>query len=651
MARLSNSPVQQVGFELERRKSYSFRLTLRDPDGVPINLSGCTLRFIMKMDVFDDDIFDANNVIVNAEALIASPETGEATFAFQASELDGDPGEYNYAIVLWTAGHYSVLLSKGTLLLQGNTESASIHRTYASNTAEAAMEVTLRGNDVIHITANTIPVDDMNNDIIGVGRPDDPSTLEYTTLSRVQAAKTGALFISLDGVGENRWAWRKRASGWVQVEGLPPEWGEIAGRPATFPPDAHTHTWAAIQNKPVSFFPAAHQHTWSDIYGKPGSYPPAAHTHNFSELAGIPSAFTPSAHTHSKSQIVDWPTSFPPDTHGHVWGEITGKPSAFTPAAHSHNWNDITGKPTGYEPVSHSHAIGDLHDATAFGRLHLKEIDAAAGRALLELPAPSSISLVGHTHAWPDVTGKPSAFPPAAHTHAWPDVTGKPAVIAAGADATAARAAIGGTVAGGQVFTASDMAAIRTLIGIENSWSREYWGPHRPDILARFGSTPEEVAAKAWINAATSGATYTSTDGPQGAWVWRKRGTTWVCVEGDTGEISLLPALRSGWTATALTLRRAGHLVTITADALNATAATSDTLATNIPSGLGSNMGRFVLAQADAAATPRRLLLNPTAFTTLAGRATYTGPVYGSATLPCSDTAVWPTTLTIPPAV
>ena len=324
MARLSNSPVQQVGFELERRKSYSFRLTLRDPDGVPINLSGCTLRFIMKMDVFDDDIFDANNVIVNAEALIASPETGEATFAFQASELDGDPGEYNYAIVLWTAGHYSVLLSKGTLLLQGNTESASIHRTYASNTAEAAMEVTLRGNDVIHITANAIPVDDMNNDIIGVGRPDDPSTLEYTTLSRVQAAKTGALFISLDGVGENRWAWRKRASGWVQVEGLPPSWGEIAGRPATFPPDAHTHTWAAIQNKPVSFFPAAHQHTWSDIYGKPVSYPPSAHTHNFSELAGIPAAFTPSVHTHSKSQIVDWPDSFPPDTHGHVWGEITG---------------------------------------------------------------------------------------------------------------------------------------------------------------------------------------------------------------------------------------------------------------------------------------------------------------------------------------
>lgn len=73
--------------------------------------------------------------------------------------------------------------------------------------------------------------------------------------------------------------------------------------------------------------------------------------------------------------------------------------------------------------------------------------------------------------------------------------------------------------------------------GAVSAW--EYYAAGRPDIVGTL-----DAAALAWCNAAPSGSTFYSTDGPQGAWVWRKRGASWVCVEGDTGP-RLIP-LNSG---------------------------------------------------------------------------------------------------------
>ena len=55
-------------------------------------------------------------------------------------------------------------------------------------------------------------------------------------------------------------------------------------------------------------------------------------------------------------------------------------------------------------------------------------------------------------------------------------------------------------------------------------------GAGRPDVSASMTADVRTL-----VSAATSGAVFRSTDGPQGAWVWRKRGSTWVCIEGDTG--------------------------------------------------------------------------------------------------------------------
>lgn len=303
MARLTNTPQQQLQFDLERRKSYSFRCVLLNADRSPLDLTNCKLRFVMKAREYDDDLYDTTNVIVNHEARILSPESGEATFAFQAAELDVVPGAYNYAIVLWTKDGYSVVVVKGIVNLHANTDSASMTRSYTTNSADAALELTLRGNDVVNIVTNTLTKSEARVEIIGSGRPDDPSTLEATTIQQVANAQVGTLFISLDGAGIGAWAWRKRRTGWGLVEGFPIMWSDIQNRPSLFPPSAHTHPWSDLTGVPVTFPATAHTHPWADVTGKPATFPPAAHPHPWSDLTGVPATFTPTAHTHQSTEI------------------------------------------------------------------------------------------------------------------------------------------------------------------------------------------------------------------------------------------------------------------------------------------------------------------------------------------------------------
>ena len=284
MARLTNTPQQQLQFDLERRKSYSFRCVLLNADRSPLDLTNCKLRFVMKAREYDEDLFDTTNVIVNHEARILSPEFGEATFAFQAAELDVAPGAYNYAIVLWTKDGYSVVVVKGIVNLHANTDSASMTKRYTTNSADAALELTLRGNDVVNIVTNTLTKSEARVEIIGTGRPDDSSTLEATTIQQVANAQVGTLFISLDGAGIGAWAWRKRRTGWGLVEGFPIMWSDIQNRPSLFPPSSHTHPWSDLTGVPVSFPATAHTHPWTDVTGKPTTFPATAHTHPSTEI-------------------------------------------------------------------------------------------------------------------------------------------------------------------------------------------------------------------------------------------------------------------------------------------------------------------------------------------------------------------------------
>lgn len=124
------------------------------------------------------------------------------------------------------------------------------------------------------------------------------------------------------------------------------------------------------------------------------------------------------------------------------------------------------------------------------------------------------------------------------------------AVQASGTATTAATSAADSAATATQAATTAVAARDATLA------ASTIVGAGRPDIPATMTS---DVAAL--VNAATSGAVFRSTDGPQGAWEWRKRGTTWRLVDGDTGWRNITALVPGGVTSGTATLRREGNRV------------------------------------------------------------------------------------------
>ena len=116
--------------------------------------------------------------------------------------------------------------------------------------------------------------------------------------------------------------------------------------------------------------------------------------------------------------------------------------------------------------------------------------------------------------------------------------------VTTGAPGSAAAASVTGTTPSQTLNLTIPTGAT----GAVSAW--EYYAAGRPDVVGTL-----DAAALAWRNAAPSGSTFYSTNGPQGAWVWRKRGTSWVCVEGATGVIDWIV-----WTAAETPTLPAGML-------------------------------------------------------------------------------------------
>jgi len=175
----------------------------------------------------------------------------------------------------------------------------------------------------------------------------------------------------------------------------PTAWGDITGKPSTYPPEAHTHERGDITDLFNSPF-------WDNIPDKPSEYPPEAHTHSASEITSgrlsldrLPTGtsgyvlegqgtaspawvnpngrYTPASHSHSRGDITNFFSS-------PFWDNIPDKPSEFPPEAHTHDdryytktqlqtsgqssvhWNNITNKPSTYPPSTHTHTKSDITD-------------------------------------------------------------------------------------------------------------------------------------------------------------------------------------------------------------------------------------------------------------------------------------------------
>ena len=98
---------------------------------------------------------------------------------------------------------------------------------------------------------------------LGVVVGDPTAPLGIATKQYVDGKVGGIAEAPIDGV-----AYARKDAAWVPETGGgggATDWADITSKPATFPPDAHSHDYASITSKPATFAPSAHGHAQSEI--------------------------------------------------------------------------------------------------------------------------------------------------------------------------------------------------------------------------------------------------------------------------------------------------------------------------------------------------------------------------------------------------
>src|SRR5687768_14854378 len=95
---LGNGPEDKTVLRLMARKSFALGMWIQDQNGNPLDITGCTLRIVMRKRVASTVSDDSGNLIANDAAQILAPTLGWARFELQASDFDHAPGEYEYSI-------------------------------------------------------------------------------------------------------------------------------------------------------------------------------------------------------------------------------------------------------------------------------------------------------------------------------------------------------------------------------------------------------------------------------------------------------------------------------------------------------------------------------------------------------------------------
>ena len=153
MAHIGNSPTSETVLRLEARKSFALGLYIQDANGRPLDITDASIRLVAKkLPLRATDTNDADNLILNSEAELVTPESGFARFNIQASDTNHKPGEYAYTVVLTSEGYSSVLF-RGTLDLRENTEFSSVDSSYVPGVEVMNLQLKLSGPKTIVVQA------------------------------------------------------------------------------------------------------------------------------------------------------------------------------------------------------------------------------------------------------------------------------------------------------------------------------------------------------------------------------------------------------------------------------------------------------------------------------------------------------------------
>lgn len=286
MAYIGNTPGKTTVIQLEARKSFSLGLWFMDQSGRPADLTGSSVRLVAKaspIDVTDTD--DSDNLIVNSTATIVDATYGYCTFDLQASELDLEPTEYPFVIVLTTPTGYTSTVLKGVIDIQQNPDFTAMTSSYLppEELPSQTLEVVLRGVSLIDVrlghvpppgfhwlsaadqekldalstAGNTLPAGGTEMQVIGKA-----STADFDYRWITLQAYDGTL--SAAGIPAGRAPVSDGADGWNWGEVSPTvNWSLPEGQPGSVLNKPTLGTAAAADA--TAFAPAAHEHNASAV--------------------------------------------------------------------------------------------------------------------------------------------------------------------------------------------------------------------------------------------------------------------------------------------------------------------------------------------------------------------------------------------------
>jgi len=157
MPTVTNSPQETTQLIAEARKSFSLGLHLRYPNGAAVDLTQSAVSFTAgKLDRAGNTV-----VLIDRDGDIEDPESGYVRINLQASELDLRPNSYMYTVTLIHVG-YSLVLLRGELKVEQNTEFDSVNQGYSGGSPPTTLMLYLRQDHTVHVELSTgIPAGDL----------------------------------------------------------------------------------------------------------------------------------------------------------------------------------------------------------------------------------------------------------------------------------------------------------------------------------------------------------------------------------------------------------------------------------------------------------------------------------------------------------
>ena len=145
---LSNSPSDVVQLRLEARKSYALHVLVIDDRERGVDITGCILTFTARKELHTAE--ELGEIVLTTEvSLDEDPMHGYGLLTLQAEDLDLPIDEYPWSLTMRTPLGFSLVLAKGALCIQQNTDLTALGFSFDAPIGTGSLEAMLRGRHVI----------------------------------------------------------------------------------------------------------------------------------------------------------------------------------------------------------------------------------------------------------------------------------------------------------------------------------------------------------------------------------------------------------------------------------------------------------------------------------------------------------------------